>query len=76
MGGTVTDRETAESIATEYAEAECVGTIGDVVTVTREDSRWIVELETHTFSDRFCHRIEITAAVGNVVAHDRSVPPT
>lgn len=75
MANSITDKETAESIAVEYAEKECIGTIGEVIDVVHEDAAWIVELQTHTFSEEFVHRIEITDSVGNVISHDRHVAP-
>lgn len=75
MGHGIQTAETAAVIAESYGEAECVGTVGEVVDTTREDGRWIVTFRTHTFSDEYTHRIEITASVGNVVSHERTEAP-
>lgn len=75
MENRIQNADDAESIAEDYADEECVGTTGEVIDVTREDSAWIVEVRTHTFSEAYVHRIEITASVGNVVAHDRKAAP-
>lgn len=75
MANSITDKETAESIAVEYAEKECIRTIDEVIDVVHEDAAWIAELRTHTFSEEFVHRIEITDLVGNVISHDRHVVP-
>jgi hypothetical protein len=63
--------ERAVEIAEEYARAECVGEFGEILGVTREGSNWIVEFRTHTFDDVYDHRVEITASVGNLIAHER-----
>lgn len=75
MGNRIQNADAAESIAEEYADEECVGTMGEVIDVIRGDAAWIVEFRTHTFSEEYVHRIEITEAVGNVVAHDRKAAP-
>lgn len=71
MGDEVTDADAATEIATEYADSECVGQPGDVVSVEERESDWVVEVRTHTYSDAYTHRIRITRSVGNVVEHDR-----
>lgn len=71
MGNEVQNVETAEDVAESYADEECLGTLGEVVDVTRNDDVWIVEFRTHTISDRFTHEIEITDRVGNIISHDR-----
>lgn len=71
MGREVPDADAARDIAEPYAAEECVGTLGEVREVTREDDVWVVEFETHTFSDVFRHRIRITGSVGNVISHER-----
>lgn len=71
MHDDVPDPETAREIADEYADTECVGELGDIVDVEERDSEWIVEFRTHTFSDAYTHRIQITKSVGNVITHDR-----
>lgn len=76
MADEVTNAETAEAIAAKYADEECVGTMGEVTDVKQEDSTWVVEFKTHTFSEAFVHRVEITESVGNIVSHDRKVAPT
>lgn len=68
----VPDADAATDIAEEYADAECVGEPGDVVTVEERDSQWIVELRAHTFSDTYTHRVRITKSVGNVIGHERT----
>lgn len=68
----VPDEETAIEIAEEYAGEECVGEFGEVTAIEEQDTDWIVEFETHTYSDAYTHRVTITKAVGNVVSHDRS----
>lgn len=75
MTDRVQDADTAEAIAENYASQECVGTFGEVIDVTRDDSTWIVEFRTHTFSEEYVHRIEITDTVGNVITHDRKAAP-
>jgi hypothetical protein len=72
MGSKVRTSEAAINIAESYAKEECVGTLGKIVNVVREDGSWIVELRTHTFSEEYTHRIEITEAVGNIIGHDRT----
>lgn len=75
MPDRVEDAGAAETIAETYAGEECVGTLGEVIEVTRKESIWIVEFRTHTLSAEFVHRIEITAPVGNVITHDRNAAP-
>lgn len=70
MKGTVEDAETAEEVARDFADENCVGELGDVLDVRRTEDCWIVEFRTHTFSDKYEHRIKI-ATVGNVFSHDR-----
>lgn len=72
MNEDVPNRETAIEIAATYAERECVGTFGDVTETEEEDAEWIVEFQTHTFSDAYTHRIRISKSVGNVLSHDRT----
>lgn len=72
MGSEVQSPKTARAIAESYAEEECVGTLGEVENVAHEGSSWIVELRTHTLSEEYLHRIEITEAVGNIIGHDRT----
>lgn len=69
--GEVRDRETAVELAKDYADEECVGQFGETVDVRREDSSWVVEFKTHTYSDEYVHRLKITST-GNVYAHERS----
>ncbi|QIO23791.1 hypothetical protein [Haloarcula sp. JP-L23] len=71
MRGTVDDADTAAALALGYADEECVGEPGDVSSVERDDGRWVVEFETHTFSDTYEHRVRITTE-GNVFGHERS----
>lgn len=75
MTDRVQDADTAETIAENYAAKECVGTLGEVIDVSCDDSTWIVEFRTHTLSEEYVHRVEITGAVGNVIAHDRNAAP-
>lgn len=72
MSDDIQDAETAIDVATEYADAECVGELGEVIDARREENVWVVEFRTHTFSDAYEHRVRITASVGNVISHDRS----
>lgn len=69
MGGV--DKETAIEIATDYADEECVGQLGDILETHKEDDDWIVEFRTHTYADSYDHRVRITATVGNVISHER-----
>lgn len=71
MGDEVQNSETAVEITEEYADT-CVGEFGDIVTTKEEDTEWVVEFQTHTFSDVYTHTIRITKSVGNVVSHDRT----
>lgn len=71
MKDEVPDEQTAKEIATEYAKNECIGTLGEVIEIESQNSDWIVEFRTHTFSDEYDHRVRITKSVGNVIAHDR-----
>lgn len=73
MESQVQTAESAEAIAETYADEECVGTLGEVIDVTREDDLWVVEFRTHTFSKAYIHRIEITSSVGNVISHERNL---
>lgn len=75
MADRVQDADTAETIAENYAAQECVGTFGGVIDVTRDDSTWIVEFRTHTFSEEYVHRVEITETVGNIITHDQHAAP-
>lgn len=72
MSDDVPDKEAVIEIAEEYADTECVGEFGDIVEVDERENEWIIVFRTHTFSDAYSHRIRITSAVGNVVAHERS----
>lgn len=72
MGDEIQDSETAVEIAEEYADTECVGEFGEIITTEEEDTEWVVEFQTHTFSDVYTHTIRITKSVGNVVSHDRT----
>jgi len=72
MSDAVPDSETAIELATQYAESDCVGQFGEITDVEDRDATWVVEFRTHTFADRYSHRIEVTKSVGNVITHDRS----
>lgn len=77
MGGpdVSTEIQTADAaieVATEYADENCVGELGDILDARREENEWIVEFRTHTYSDAYDHRVRLTAAVGNVVSHERT----
>lgn len=76
MRDEVRDGEQASALAREYADDDCVGELGEVLDVRREDGVWIVEFRTHTFADQFDHRVRITAAVGNVISHERCDQPS
>jgi len=65
------DKEEAIEIAKAYADEECVGELGEALDAHEADSNWIVDVRTHTFSDAYDHRVKITAAVGNVISHER-----
>lgn len=71
MNGDIENEETAEDVAREYADEDCVGELGEVLDVQRDDTDWIVEFRTHTFSDSYDHRVRISQ-VGNVYAHERA----
>lgn len=70
MGDEV-DRDTAIEIAKNYADNECVGELGEVLNTEKEDSLWIVDFRTYTFSDSYDHRVKITVSVGNLISHER-----
>lgn len=71
MEGDIADETDAIDVATTYADEECVGEPGDVLTVESEDSVWIVAFRTHTYADVYRHRIRLNR-VGNVFAHERA----
>lgn len=75
MENSVQNADDTETIAENYADEKCVGTMSEVIDVIHEDPTWIVKFRTHTFSEEFVHRIEITESVGNVIAHDRNTAP-
>lgn len=70
MHGEVHSEELAREVAREYADEECVGELGDVTDVTRDESSWILQFRTHTFSDEYHHEIRLND-VGNVFVHER-----
>jgi len=72
MSEAVPDKETAIELATAYADSDCLGQFGEVIDVEDRDTTWVVEFQTHTFTERYRHRIELTKSVGNVISHDRS----
>lgn len=72
MGNKVQNQAAAIEITEEYANTECIGEFGEIVTTKEKDTEWIVEFQTHTFSDVYTHSIRITKSVGNVVSHDRT----
>lgn len=65
------DKDRAIEIARAYADEECVGELGEVLDAHKEAGDWVVDFRTHTFSDAYDHRVTITAAVGNVISHER-----
>jgi hypothetical protein len=67
----VTDLEAAIELTEEYAATACLGKPGEVLDVRQEGRVWVVEIETHTFSETDTHQLRITEAVGKAVAHDR-----
>jgi hypothetical protein len=71
MEGKIEDPDTAIEIARDYADEECIGEVGEVVDARRENNNWIVEFRTHTFSDAYKHRVQLSA-IGNVFSHDRT----
>jgi hypothetical protein len=70
MEGKITDTDTAVEIARDYADDECVGEFGEVLEASRENHDWIVEFRTHTFSDTYKQRVQLSP-IGNVFSHDR-----
>ena len=72
MSNDVPDEQTARELANTYADSECVGQLGDITDIEEYDTEWLVEFETHTLSDTYTHRVQITKSVGNVLSHDRS----
>jgi len=70
MKGEVREEQTAVEVTRDYAAEECVGEWGAVTDVQEDDETWIVEFETHTYSDEYEHRLKINRA-GNVFAHER-----
>ena len=66
----IDDADTAITVARDYATDDCIGEFGEVMDVRQENDSWVVEFRTHTFSDRYEHRIRI-APVGNVISHER-----
>lgn len=72
MSDEVPNREVATEIAKEYADSECIGELGEVTDTEERDTEWVVEFQTHTFSDSYSHRVRITKSAGNVISHDRS----
>lgn len=71
MKGEIEDSDTAIEIAKDYADVECLGELGEVRDARRESKNWIVEFRTHTFSDTYEHRVQLSP-VGNVFSHDRT----
>lgn len=69
MGGI--GKETAIEIATDYADEECVGQLGEILEAHKADGNWVVEFRTHTYADSYDHRVKITTTVGNVISHER-----
>lgn len=70
MKGEIENTETAEEVAREYADEDCVGELGEILDVRRDDTDWVVEFRTHTFSDSYEHRVLISP-VGNLYSHER-----
>jgi hypothetical protein len=70
MEGEIEDPNTAIERAKEYAGDDCVGEFGEVLDVRQENNSWIVAFRTHTFSDAYEHRVQLSR-IGNVVSHDR-----
>lgn len=66
----VDERDAAADLVTEYADEKCVGELGEIQSVEQEESCWIVEFRTHTFSDEYDHRIRVSP-VGSVYSHER-----
>jgi hypothetical protein len=71
MKGEIEDSDTAIEIARDYADEECLGELGEVIEVRRENKDWVVEFRTHTFADTYKHRVRLSS-VGNVFLHDRT----
>lgn len=69
MVGDLRDPEAVKDAVREYADDECVGELGEVTDVTRDDSYWTAEFRTHTFSDEYRHEVRLNQ-VGNVFAHE------
>jgi hypothetical protein len=55
----------------DYANNECVGELGEVLDAKQENNTWIVEFRTHTLSNTYNHRIQLSP-IGNVFSHDRT----
>ena len=55
----------------DYANNECVGELGEVLDAKQENNTWIIEFRTHTFSNTYNHRIQMSP-IGNVFSHDRT----
>lgn len=70
MAGDIQTEEEAVDVATDYADEECVGELGEILSVEEDDACWIVEFRTHTFGDEYHHRVRMNQ-VGNVFAHER-----
>lgn len=72
MSEEVPDQDTATELAEEYADSECIGQFGEITEVDEHDTKWTIEFQTHTLSDSYTHRVQITKSVANVISHDRS----
>lgn len=72
MSKDVSNQNAATEIAEEYADKECVGQFGEITKTEERDTEWVIEFQTHTLSDAYTHRVQITKSVGNVISHDRS----
>lgn len=72
MNEDVSDRDAAITLAERYADDDCIGQFDKVTEVEERELKWLIEFQTHTFSDTYTHRVRITKSVGNVISHDRS----
>lgn len=71
MAGEIEDADRAIEVVRNYADDECVGEFGEVLDARQENNNWTVEFRTHTFSDRYKHRVQLSP-IGNVFSHDRT----
>jgi hypothetical protein len=61
MAGEIEDADRAIEVVKNYADDECVGEFGEVLDARQENNNWTVEFRTHTFSDRYKHRVQLSS---------------